>query len=125
MESEYILEDTEQIKRMKKHALLSHFGCSGEIYKLLSLEVLHNLVKKIKKRSELSNEFLNSSQYKEIKSSVKVILSNYNLSSEMLEKAANDIINEILSSICNSCDDTYEDDVIINKGQVKIKNRKS
>lgn len=49
MESEYILKDTEQIKRMKEHALLSHFGCSGEIYKLLSLEVLHNLVKKIKK----------------------------------------------------------------------------
>ena len=49
MESEYILKDNEQIKRMKEHALLSHFGCSGEIYKLLSLEVLHNLVKKIKK----------------------------------------------------------------------------
>ena len=47
MKSKYVLEDTKQIKRMKKHALLLHFGCSGEIYKLLSSEVLHNLIKKI------------------------------------------------------------------------------
>lgn len=47
MKSKYVLEDTKQIKRMKKHALLPHFGCSGEIYKLLSSEVLHNLIKKI------------------------------------------------------------------------------
>ena len=49
MEYEYVLEDTKQIKRMKEHALSFHFCCSGEIYKLLSLEVLHNLVKKIEK----------------------------------------------------------------------------
>ena len=34
---------------MKKHSLLWIYSCSGEVYKLLSLEVLYKLVKKIKK----------------------------------------------------------------------------
>lgn len=49
MEIKNIIEDTEQIKRMKEYALSTNYGCSGEIYKLLSSEVLHNLVKKIKR----------------------------------------------------------------------------
>ncbi|MBR4025404.1 MAG: hypothetical protein IKJ03_00435 [Mycoplasmataceae bacterium] len=47
--SEFILEDTEQTARMKEMALSDAYSCSGEMYKLLSYEVMHNLVKKIKK----------------------------------------------------------------------------
>ena len=49
MQREYLNKDTIQIKRMKKHLLLWIYSCSGEVYKLLSLEVLHRLIKKIKK----------------------------------------------------------------------------
>lgn len=59
MERNYLLKDTLQIKRMKKHSLLWVYGCSGEIYKLLSLEVLHNLAKKIEKGTlELKSDLL-------------------------------------------------------------------
>ena len=47
--SEFILEDTKQTARMKEMALSDAYSCSGEMYKLLSYEVMHNLVKKIKK----------------------------------------------------------------------------
>ena len=47
--SEFILDDTEQTARMKEMALSDAYSCSGEMYKLLSYEVMHNLVKKIKK----------------------------------------------------------------------------
>lgn len=49
MQRDYLNKDTIQIKRMKKHLLLWIYSCSGEVYKLLSLEVLHRLIKKIKK----------------------------------------------------------------------------
>ena len=49
MQRDYLKKDTIQISRMKKHSLLWIYSCSGEIYKLLSLEVLYKLVKKIKK----------------------------------------------------------------------------
>lgn len=47
--SEFILDDTEQTARMKEMALSDAYSCSGEMYKLLGYEVMHNLVKKIKK----------------------------------------------------------------------------
>lgn len=47
--SEFILEDTEQTARMKELALSDAYSCSGEMHKLLRYEVMHNLVKKIKK----------------------------------------------------------------------------
>ena len=49
MQRDYLKKDTIQIKWMKKHSLLWIYSCSGEVYKLLSLEVLYKLVKKIKK----------------------------------------------------------------------------
>lgn len=49
MEVKDRLKDTWQIRRMKKQALLPQILCSGEIYKLLSLKELHELVKKIDK----------------------------------------------------------------------------
>lgn len=49
MQRNYLMRDTLKIKRMKKHSLLWFYGCSGEVYKLLSLEILHKLVKKIKR----------------------------------------------------------------------------
>ena len=49
MQRNYLMRDTLKIKPMKKHSLLWFYGCSGEVYKLLSLEILHKLVKKIKR----------------------------------------------------------------------------
>ncbi len=49
--SDYILEDTEQTKRMKEFALRRCYTNSGEMYKLLDFKVLHDLVVKIKKGS--------------------------------------------------------------------------
>lgn len=49
MSQNYVLEDTEQTKRMKKLCFSSAYSCGGEIYKLLSYETLHELVKKISK----------------------------------------------------------------------------
>lgn len=49
MKPSYVLRDTRQIKRMKKHSLFWYYGCSGEVYKLLSLKILHKLVKKNRK----------------------------------------------------------------------------
>lgn len=45
---DYYLKDTKQTKRMKEHSLLWMYGSSGEIYKLLSLKIGHNLIKNIK-----------------------------------------------------------------------------
>ena len=56
--SEFVLEDTKQIARMKQMALSDAYSCSGEMYKLLSYEVMHNLVKKIKKREVKLNSKL-------------------------------------------------------------------
>ena len=57
--SEFILEDTEQTARMKEMALSDAYSCSGEMYKLLSYEVMHNLVKKIKKGEvKLKSDFV-------------------------------------------------------------------
>lgn len=47
MKRDYLKKDTKQTKRMKKHSLLCCYNSGGEIYKLLSFEVLHNLVKGI------------------------------------------------------------------------------
>ena len=53
----HILEDDNQIARMKKLALNPEYSCSGEIYKLLSYNIMHKLVKKIKKGNiVLSND---------------------------------------------------------------------
>ena len=46
---EHILDDNKQIVRMKELALNPVYSCSGEMYKLLCYEVMHKLVKKIKK----------------------------------------------------------------------------
>ena len=59
MKNDFILKDTFQIKRMKKHSLLWSYGCSGEVYKLLSLNTLHELAKRIKKGSiKLNSDLL-------------------------------------------------------------------
>lgn len=56
---DHFLKDTKQISKMKKIALSPIYSCSGEMYKLLSYEVLHKLVKKIKKGEvHLSNKIL-------------------------------------------------------------------
>ncbi len=49
MKTDFILKDTMQIKRMKKHSLFHRYSCSGEVYKLLSVKIGHDLAKKIKK----------------------------------------------------------------------------
>ena len=49
MKDDFILEDTETTKRLKEICLSSSYSCTGEIRRLLSMEVLHNLVKKIPK----------------------------------------------------------------------------
>lgn len=56
---EHILDDNKQIARMKELALNPVYSCSGEMYKLLSYEVMHKLVKKIKKGVvHLSNDLI-------------------------------------------------------------------
>ena len=55
----HILDDNKQITRMKKMSLNPVYSCSGEMYKLLSYEVMHKLVKKIKKcKICLSNDLI-------------------------------------------------------------------
>ena len=52
MSNDFILADTDQTKRLKEICLSSSaYSCSGEIYKLLSREVLHELVKRIPNKS--------------------------------------------------------------------------
>ena len=43
------LKDTDQIKRMKEYVLNNPYNNIGEMYQLLNYEMLHNLVKNIKK----------------------------------------------------------------------------
>lgn len=55
----FILKDNFRIKRMKKYSLSSIYGCSGEVYKLLCLETLQNLIKDIEKgKISLSSSLL-------------------------------------------------------------------
>ena len=64
MKPNYVLRDTRQIKRMKKHSLFWYYGCSGEVYKLLSLKILHKLVKKIEKgKIQLKSKLLYGRDY--------------------------------------------------------------
>lgn len=64
MKPSYVLRDTRQIKRMKKHSLFWYYGCSGEIYKLLSLKILHKLVKKIERgKIQLKSKLLYGRDY--------------------------------------------------------------
>lgn len=64
MKPSYVLRDTRQTKRMKEHCLLWCYGCSGEIYKLLSLKILHKLVKKIGKgKIQLKSKMLYGRDY--------------------------------------------------------------
>lgn len=64
MKPSYVLRDTRQIKRMKKHSLFWYYGCSGEVYKLLSLKILHKLVKKIEKgKIQLKSKLLYGRDY--------------------------------------------------------------
>ena len=52
LSNDFILADTDQTKRLKEICLSSSaYSCSGEIYKLLSREVLHELVKRIPNKS--------------------------------------------------------------------------
>ena len=52
MSNEFILPDTDQIRRMKEVCLSSSaYSCGGELYKLLSRDILHELVKKIPNKS--------------------------------------------------------------------------
>lgn len=64
MKPNYVLRDTRQTKRMKKHSLLWCYGCSGEIYKLLNLKILHKLVKKIERgKIQLKSKMLYGRNY--------------------------------------------------------------
>ena len=78
MKRDYILEDNTQIRRMKDLALSWNFTCSGELYKLLSLETLHNLVNNIENYDiRLHNKLFNNNSIMSSEESFLLILDNY------------------------------------------------
>lgn len=74
----FVLEDTPQIKRMKKLSLGWEYGCSGELYKLLSLKTLHNLVEKIETgKLQLESDFFYNKNSITLEENFLHILNNY------------------------------------------------
>lgn len=78
MEDKYILGDTAQIKRLKKYALFYRYSCSGEVYKLLSLRIGHQLAKKIPKgKIKLKSNLLYGKCYISLEENFISILEKY------------------------------------------------
>ena len=78
MNRDYILKDTKQIKRMKKHSLSHIYHCNGEIYHLLSLKTCHKLVKKIKKgKVKLHSKILYGRSYITLEENFVSLLNKY------------------------------------------------
>lgn len=78
MKTNFILEDTEQTKEMKEHALFFRYTCSGEVYKLLSMQVCHELAKKIQKgRINLNSKLLYGRDYITLEENFVSLLDKY------------------------------------------------